>query len=114
MKIDINWECLRCDYEVRNKWRIGESPNKCPKCGSGCYRLRFMKENKKKENPLDRNWYERDKERFSEAMGVAPNQVQEAMKIYPGSEYTKDGRLKIKNRAHKKFEMKRRGYTETA
>jgi hypothetical protein len=51
-------------------------------------------------------------ERVSESMGVQPHQIQEAMKTFPGSEYTKDGGLKIHSRKHKKEEMKRRGYVE--
>lgn len=53
-----------------------------------------------------------DSERWSEAMGVAPNQVAEAQRTFPGSTYDKQGRLLIKNRAHKIKEMKARGYCE--
>jgi hypothetical protein len=53
-----------------------------------------------------------DRERYSNAMGVNPGQIDEAQRTFPGSTYDKDGRLLIKNRAHKKFEMKRRGYAE--
>ena len=51
-------------------------------------------------------------ERWSESMGVVPNQIAEAERTFPGSEYDSEGRLRIKNRKHKLFEMKRRGYTE--
>jgi len=51
-------------------------------------------------------------ERWSDAMGVVPNQIPEAMKTFPGSEYNSEGQLLIKNRKHKLFEAKRRGYTE--
>lgn len=54
-------------------------------------------------------------ERFSTSMGCLPHEVPRMMKAYPGSEYVvKDGmaQLKIKNRTHKKYEMKRRGYAE--
>ena len=53
-----------------------------------------------------------DNERFSDAMGINPDQIKLAMKTFPQSEYTADGGLKIKNRAHKKVEMARRGYVE--
>lgn len=57
-----------------------------------------------------------DHERFSESMGIAGNQLALAQKTFPGSEYVPDGsgnfKLKIKNRAHKKVEMARRGYVE--
>ncbi len=49
-------------------------------------------------------------------MGIAGDQLDLAMKTFPGSEYVQDGaggyNLKIKNRAHKKVEMGRRGYVE--
>jgi hypothetical protein len=51
-------------------------------------------------------------ERLSESMGVQVDQIPEAMKTFPGSEYNSDGALKIKSRKHKLFEMKRRGYVE--
>jgi len=50
--------------------------------------------------------------RTSEAMGVMPHQIEEAMRRFPGSRYTPDGALCINNRKHKKMEMKRRGYVE--
>jgi len=52
------------------------------------------------------------KERHSDSMGVAPEQIPKAMRTFPGSEYTPDGKLIIKNRRHKLYEAKRRGYTE--
>jgi len=51
-------------------------------------------------------------ERYSIAMGVSPEQIEEAKRTFPGSEYDKKGRLLIKNRKHKLAEMKRRGYIE--
>ncbi len=57
-----------------------------------------------------------DHERVSGSMGIAANQLELAMKTFPGSDYVPDGaggfNLKIKNRAHKKVEMARRGYVE--
>ncbi|MHC4332614.1 MAG: hypothetical protein ACYSTZ_00085 [Planctomycetota bacterium] len=51
-------------------------------------------------------------ERWSDSMGVQPHQIPEAMQIFPGSTYDSEGRLLIKNRKHKLFEAKRRGYAE--
>ena len=51
-------------------------------------------------------------ERWSESMGVTPEQVPEAMRTFPGSVYDSEGRLLIKSRKHKIQEMKRRGYAE--
>jgi len=53
-----------------------------------------------------------DAERWSDAMGINLDQIAQAMKTFPGSEYNQEGQLKIKNRNHKKLEMKRRGYVE--
>jgi putative FmdB family regulatory protein len=50
--------------------------------------------------------------RLSKAMGVNPEQIPEAMKAYPGSEYTPNGDLIIHSRQHKLKEMKRRGMEE--
>lgn len=55
-----------------------------------------------------------DHVRWSDSMGVNPEQIPLAVKTFPGSEYDHEGRLKIKNRKHKKLEMKRRGYVELA
>lgn len=51
-------------------------------------------------------------ERYSNSMGVNPEQIKEAEKNFPGSQYTPDGRLIIHNRQHKLQEMKRRGMEE--
>jgi hypothetical protein len=51
-------------------------------------------------------------ERWSDSMGVQPHQIPEAMQTFPGSTYDSDGRLLIKNRKHKLYEAKRRGYAE--
>lgn len=45
-------------------------------------------------------------------MGVNPEQITEAIKTFPESEYAPDGRLVIKNRKHKLFEMRRRNMEE--
>jgi hypothetical protein len=50
--------------------------------------------------------------RYSNSMGVNIRQIPEAMRKYLGSEYDHKGRLKIKNRKHKLFEMKRRRLVE--
>ena len=54
-----------------------------------------------------------DNERYSWAMGVNVNDIPNMVKQFPGSEYCPEtGRLKIKNRQHKLYEMKRRGFAE--
>jgi len=54
----------------------------------------------------------KDHKRYSYSMGVLPEQIKEAEKAFPGSKYTPDGRLIIKNRQHKLKEMKRRNMIE--
>lgn len=74
---------------------------KCPECGKVCRRDYSGYFVAPPNNP-----------RWSNAMGVMPEQIAAAKKRYPGSEYDSEGRLLIKNRQHKKQEMKRRGLTE--
>lgn len=52
----------------------------------------------------------KDNPRWSESMGINPDQIEEARKCHPHSTYDDEGRLLIKNRKHKLLEMKRRGY----
>jgi hypothetical protein len=52
-------------------------------------------------------------ERWSWSMGVNRQDIPSAMKKYPGSEYhPQTGQLKIKNRKHKLYELKRRQMEE--
>ena len=89
------WHSELCEY--------GSSPSKCPKCGGRIYAIIF--------DYTERTPNE-DSPRWSEALGCNPEEIPEFTKLYPGSEYSPDGRLLIKNRAHKKQEMRRRGYIE--
>ena len=50
--------------------------------------------------------------RYSNAMGVNPRQIPEAMKKYPGSVYNEKGQLRVDNRKVKLERMKQRGLTE--
>jgi hypothetical protein len=58
----------------------------------------------------------RSRERYSKAMGVNPEQIAQAERNFPGSEYVKSGPnagdLIIRDRKHKLREMKRRGMDE--
>ena len=55
-------------------------------------------------------------ERFSRSMSCLPEEIPRMVKAYPGSEYVVReagvAELRIKNRTHKKYEMRRRGYNE--
>ena len=53
-----------------------------------------------------------ENERFSVSAGVPVPQIEQFKKLYPGSIYDSKGRLLIKNRKHKLYEMKRRGMVE--
>ena len=54
-----------------------------------------------------------NRERWSESMGINPDQISEAIRTFPGSEYHPEtGALKITSRKHKLYEAKRRGYVE--
>lgn len=54
----------------------------------------------------------KDNPRWSDSMGINPDQLGEARKLFPDSTYDSEGRLLIKNRQHKLYEMKRRGLIE--
>lgn len=109
----INFECKNkiCSFEQR--YEFGEVPSNCPSCGCKWYRLRFLKEGKKKSNPLDTNWYEKDNPRWSASMGCNPDQIPMMREHHPDSVYHPEtGDLLVMNRAHKKKEMRRRGLSE--
>ena len=50
--------------------------------------------------------------RLSNSMGVNPRQIPEAMRKYPGSEYSPDGRLIVHSRKDKLQKMKQRSLVE--
>lgn len=104
----INWECKACSFEQLYK-DSEELPRCCPKCDSRWYRIRYCKERVKTDFV---NIAFPEKERWSWAMGCNPEEIPNMVKKYPGSEYNPDGQLKIRNRTHKKYEMKRRGIKE--
>jgi hypothetical protein len=86
-----------CDY--------GKSPKACPKCG--CKRYKIIFDFKGVNNVAENN------PRWSASMGCSPEEIPLFQKLYPESEYHPEtGDLLIKNRSHKKFEMKRRGFNE--
>jgi putative FmdB family regulatory protein len=54
----------------------------------------------------------KNNERLSSSLGVNPRQIKEAEKKFPGSKYTKDGRLIINSRKDKLNKLKQRGMIE--
>ena len=91
------WHQEFCDY--------GESPNQCPKCGSRVYTIIY--------DFRDRNDTPEDNPRWSDSLGVNPEQIPEFKKQFGDlMEFDKEGRCLVKNRHHKKQIMKARGYAE--
>lgn len=97
--------CCEKNHEAEEFCHITDIQEKikCSTCGSWAFR-QF------RSGPFNTDIGH--KERYSESMGVNPEQIDLAKKTFPGSEYTPDGRLIIKNRRHKLYEAKRRGYAE--
>jgi len=104
----ITFDCKFCSFV--EEYEDFVAPRLCPECGGRCYTLRFG--HKVKENTVNIDGTSRGAERYSHSMGCQPHEVAKFEKLYPGSKYTPDGRLVIKNRQHKRQEMKRRGYDE--
>jgi len=103
---DFTFICPICNYILEQD----DSPDCTPTCGcTGDWE--FMKRVFPKQN-INIDGTSRGVERYSHSLGCNPQEIHKFEKLYPGSEYTPDGRLIIKNRQHKKQEMKRRGYSE--
>jgi len=110
MTKNITYRCSACDYVghvvTQNKW-----DRRCEGCGEivKTHKIIF----KKHHNPKRTNYVDvmmDDRPRWSDAMGINPEQLPDFLKRYPDSTYDSEGRLLIKNRAHKIKEMSRRGY----
>jgi len=104
----VYFYCKSCDFV--GCYVNDDEPTQCPECGSRWYVLRFGKG--REDSSVNIDGTSRGKERYSSSMGCNPHEVEKFKKLYPGSEYTPDGRLVIQNRQHKKSELKRRGYNE--
>lgn len=109
----VAFECLnkRCNYE--EYYKDSDAPHICPDCDGKWYRLRFVKEPKKKR-PFVNIAYP-DNERWSWSMGVNVQDIPEMTRRYPDREYhPKTGQLRVKNRPHKKQLMKEHKMEEYA
>lgn len=51
-------------------------------------------------------------EYYSEALGVHPNQIAEAKRLFPHHDFLPDGRMIVRNYQHRKRVMKDLGYIE--
>lgn len=103
--------CLNKACNFTQEFLDEDEPTVCPECGGKWYRLRFCG-NREPEDVSKVNWYEKNNERWSNSMGVPAIQVNDFRKRFPGSTYSDDGRLLIKNRADKKRQMAERGFIE--
>lgn len=101
-----DYKCRKCGriFEKIESMKNYMKDQKC-KCGGKGKRVLTIGENRADE-------LMKDNPRWSEAMGINPDQLPEFRKVFPDSTYDSRGRLLIKNRAHKLLEMKRRGYVE--
>jgi len=103
------YKCDKCGY-VFDKYHSAKNRNKteqCPECLSPAYR---SFKNEIKDSKVDALM--KENERYSWSMGCNVDDIPDMIKKFPGSEYNDRGQLRIKNREHKKFEMKRRGFEE--
>jgi len=109
------FECLnkRCYHE--EYCQDFEAPHVCPECNGKHYRLRFLKEPKKKKNFVNIDGTSRGNPRLSWAMGVNRQDIPEMQKRYPDRKYhPKTGQLLVESRQHKKKLMKEHGFEEYA
>lgn len=100
------YKCEKCE-QVFEEYSNIPTRNKKRKCKCGGLSSRIIGQGR-----CDVDVLMKDNERWSDSMGVNPDLIPQAVKMFPGSTYDSDGRLLIKNRKHKLEEMKRRGYTE--
>ena len=108
------FECLNKVCNFTKEYPNEDEPAICPDCGLRWYRVRFCGDKEPDDNSKGPGWNATmlGPERWSTSMGVPANQVEEFSKRFPNSKYSPDGRLQIKNRAHKKKLMKERGFIE--
>jgi len=109
----LTYSCLECGQPFDLYFDdLEKTPENC-ECGSKIGNCRIQFKIRSKPKGYTANITYAENERYSVAMGVQPEQIAEAERTFPGSEYhPKTGDLLIKNRAHKLKEMKRRGYAE--
>jgi len=105
----VIFQCLNKKCWFRKSY--DKAPNKCPECGSRKYRLIFGEKKKSKDVLFDVTM--RDNVRYSDALGVNPEQIPEFKKRFGDlMDFLPDGRCIVRNRHHKKQIMKARGYVE--
>ncbi len=102
------FRCRVCSYDEEN----ASAPHSCPECGSRSYTLTFSKGSKFKGKFCNIDGTMKENLRYSDALGINPNQTLEFRKHFPWMNFDDEGRCIIHNRAEKKRVMKARGFDE--
>ena len=85
--------CLVCGKALRAySIKVGKPPRPVTRCGVDALHV--------------------ENERWSWSMGIAPEDIPKAMKMYPGSEYNAEGQLRVASRHDKIKKMRQRGLVE--
>ncbi len=90
--------------EVFRPMSKSDDPCPCPACGA------VMARDIVTEHGSSRN--ADAPEYLSEALGVHPNQIAEARRMFPHHEFASDGRMIIRNYKHRQRVMKDLGFVE--
>jgi hypothetical protein len=90
--------CEKCHKGFEVGARVGQAPevSTCDKCGQACDRD-YPAEFGGRPPSSGAKW-----PIYSEAAGIHPDQVTEAVKMYPHHEYDKEGRMVFRSRAHRR------------
>jgi len=109
--------CDKCKkYYQRHEVKDFKRHPKCPECDADLKWKAVDKRNqpfklrKYGESHVDALYAEN--ERWSEAMGINPDQRPEFAKKFPWMEFDYEGRCRVRNRAEKLRIMKARGFVE--
>ena len=94
-------ECGKTDEVLRTMAHSGD-PHTCPVCGKEMSRDIGAEHGESRQG--ESQGY------LSDALGVHPNQIAEARKLFPHHEFHPDGRMVIHNRRHQDKVLKELGY----
>ena len=108
--------CSNCD--IYFKWGHRQKKMNCPKCEKEAKCKAIPKSTplyyQAKPKGERCNWDSQhiDNERWSDAMGINPDQREEFGKAFPWMEFDREGRCRVGSRQEKKKIMKARGMVE--
>jgi len=91
------YHCDVCKTWATQWLKYDAIPAACPGCGGPVHRYTACV---------------RSPEYYSDALGVAPNQVEEAKRQFPHHEFAPDGRMRIRNPQHRKQVLRELGYAD--